>query len=611
MSKVLKTYKDRLTVANRKFEREAKDKIERFRRYYRGIQWGKEETLYSDKTVDNMVFSNIRTIMPAINLQNPKIFVAARKKPHRTKGGIFDTLSASAIYELLINYHWGELEIKRQTDKCLLDALLGPWGIMWMGYTAKTEKIQDGEEIEVNEIIKEDSAFAVRLSPMDFRMDAEAKDSHGEDAGWVARRWIKPLSDVKKDPRFKNTGNLKANTKAKTDFTSSDGLEVSSPSKSDKFQGSDDFDRVEGWEIWDRKNGKLITLVESHDKLLQEDKWPLELDGFPCEILYFNENPDEQFPLADTEIYIPAQDELNRMRSCQLAHIRNVSQRKYIGNETKFDNISDEECKLTNGADGTVVWANGDPTNAMVPMKDANISQDLYITLNSMKNNIRETQGVGQFEQGVAQKFDTATEPALIAQGLTIRRSERIALLEDFILHIARKLGKILQQTLEPGDIPLNQEQFQFAQQFAPKKLEKIAGEGTEVLLPWLNFSKEDIKGDYNFNIDVGSTAPINQEQRKQDLITLHQLLAGNPFIEQEESTRRTLEVFGEKDTDRLMKSGEEVARQAQAEQQAAGQAELQDREMKSEVDLTKTKMKTDSARETTLIKALSQRGGR
>ena len=237
-----KAWKDRLTVAHRKFEAEAKDKIKTFRDYYRGDQWSSDGAgAYSDKTVDNMVFANIKTIMPAINLQNPKIFIDARKKPHRTKDGVFDTLTASAIFELLINYHWRELKIKRQSDKCLLDALLGPWGIIWMGYTARTEKVQDGTEIEVNEVIKEDSAFAVRISPNDFRMDPEASDSHGEDAGWVARKWIKPLDDVKKDPRYKNTSNLKANTRAKTTFTNKSGLTVSSPSK-DQLQGSDDFE---------------------------------------------------------------------------------------------------------------------------------------------------------------------------------------------------------------------------------------------------------------------------------------------------------------------------------------------------------------------------------
>ena len=607
--KALKQWKQRVTIAKRKFNAEAKDKIEKARKYYKGDQWGGNIAGYKDKTVDNMVFSNIRTIMPSINLQNPKIFVTARKKPHRTKDGIFDTMAASATFELLTNYYWRELEIKVQSDKCLLDALLSGWGIMWQGHTTKTEKVQGGKEIEPNELIKEDSPFAIRIAPEDFLTDPEAKCADLSDARWVARRWVLPLNDVKKNPKYKNTKLLKATTRAKTTFTDKkSGLSVLSPSDTD-FEGAIDLDRVEGWEIWDRENDKLITIVDSHDKFLQnEDGWPLEFGGgFPAEILYFNDDPDSQFPISDTEIYLGAQDELNRLRSLQLSHIRNVSQRKYIGNSSKFDEIGDEEMKLTDGSDGTVVWANGDPTNAIIPLKDANISQDMYITINSLKNNIREQVGVGSFEQGVAQKFDTATEPALLKQGLSIRRSERIAILESFLMRIARKLGKILQQTLKEDSIPLESEQFDFAREYIPTKLEKIVGEQeSQIIMPWLNFSKDDIAGDYNFRIDVGSTAPINQEQRKQDMVTLSQLMAGSPYIDGFESTKRTLEAFDEKDIDKLMKTQEEVQQQSQQAQEQALQTEIAKDQPKRDTDLQKTQMKTTSNERTTLMKLLA-----
>ena len=70
------------------------------------------------------------------------------------------------------------------------------------------------------------------------------------------------------------------------------------------------------------------------------------------------------------------------------------------------------------------------------------------------------------------------------------------------------------------------------------------------------------------------------------------------------------MEAFGEKDTERLMKPAEEVAQEQQAAQQAEGQAGLAERQMKDQTDLRKTQMKTDSARETTIIKALAGRRG-
>lgn len=168
-----------------------------------------------------------------------------------------------------------------------------------------------------------------------------------------------------------------------------------------------------------------------------------------------------------------------------------------------------------------------------------------------------------------------------------------------------------MQQTLKPQEIPLNAQQFEFAQENAPNKLEKIVGEGnSQVILPWLNFSAEDIAGDYNFEIDVGSTAPINQEKRKQDVLTLTQILQGNPLIDDEESTRRVLEAFGEKDTDRLMRDPQEVAQESQQAQQQALQTEIAKDQPKRDNDLQKTQMKNDTAEKTTLMKVLGANKG-
>ena len=62
------------------------------------------------------------------------------------------------------------------------------------------------------------------------------------------------------------------------------------------------------------------------------------------------------------------------------------------------------------------------------------------------------------FEKGGAEKFDTATEPALIQQGTNMRRDERGSMLEDFICRNVRKIASILQQTLIEKDFALEQE---------------------------------------------------------------------------------------------------------------------------------------------------------
>lgn len=611
----VEVWKSRVEVSKRKFK-PLNDNIKVNRNYYRGNQWrtstGDDDFIdrFKNKAVDNMVFANIQTIRPSINFRNPRIFVGAKKKPFLKDQVLFDTTASALILEMVLNHYYVELEIKRQVDKALTDALIGPWGFIQIGYTFETEAIDDGDEL-----IQSNSPFVKRISPMDVIVDSSAKDSHLEDAEWMAFRWVKRLEDVKKSKKYKNTATLKANHVVKTDFNSSE-----STSTSMNIQGdAEEWSRVEGWDIWDKKNNKLITYVSGHDKFLQDREWPLDFDGFPVEVLFFNENPDELFPVGDVDIYRYSQDELNMVRSMQLDHISRISSRKFVAKDTAFDDNATEERKLMFGGDGTVLFTKGDPTTAIVPLKDANVSQDMYLTLNQLKQAIREGQGIAVFEQGVGQKFDTATEPALIAQGVSTRRAERGAILEDFLKRTMRKVAQILQQTMESTEVPLTTEQFDEVRQPAEgrlgnikNRLAKIAGpEESTILSPWLtDVSKDDIQGEYEYNIDVGSTKPINEQERKKDILELSNLIGNSPqfagLIKPGEALKRIFEAYDVRDFEKLLKSPEEL----QAEQEAAAQEidpELERQQLKSQTDLQKTQMKSETQLQTAAMKSQTE----
>jgi hypothetical protein len=594
----LKDWKLRKATADRAFKDKAESQIKLYRRYYRNDQWTEGTSgRYRDRIVVNMVFSNIKTIMPSINLRRPKYFVSAKKKPHQLPGGeVFDTNQAANATEILINYYFNEIQMKKEADKVLLDALLGPWGVMQFGYTLKTEKIQNGKLIETNELMGAEAPFAIRRSPLDLRVDPMATDHQLGDAGWIALRWVRPLASVKADPKYSNTSGLKANWSMVKEAERKSILTTVSPTD-DNIDSSAVFDMVEGWDIWDKENGRLMTLVEGHNNWLQDRDWPLEYENFPVETLYFNENPDELFPVSDVEIYIHEQDELNRLRSLALTHTQNISERKYLTRKGAFED--DDLEQVLHGGDGATAEVAGDPTTAMWPIKDAMVSQDIYINSRQVQEDIRMESGVGGFEQGGVRNFDTATEPALIQQGINIRRDERTGLLEDFYIRGAKQLGQILQQTLRKTSVPLDEDAFRSAQERSRSLLEKItSAEDVVVLRPWLNLSKEDIQGEFEFNMEVGSTKPINQEQRKADAVGGKQLLGESPNIDQWEMDKRVLEAFEAKDIDKLLKPKEQVGQEQQAAQQAALQAEIAKDQPKRETDMAKTQAKNETSKE-------------
>ena len=595
MANDLKDWKIRKALADNAFKDKAEENIKLWREYYRGNQWLQDTgTRYKDKVVVNMVYSNIKTIMPSINLRNPKYFISAKKKPFQTPSGMFDTNRGALFVEILLNHYFRELKLKQQYDKCLLDALIGPWGVMQYGYTVKTEKIKNDETLEVNELIKSESPFAIRRSPLDLRVDPAAMDSTLADARWVALRWVKDLHEVKNNPKYKNVGNLKANFS----LTDQEGLQnlFSSMNKNTSQEVDPTlYKMVEGWDIWDKRDGRLMTMVEGHNKWLRDEDWPLDFEGFPVETLYFNENPDELYPVSDVDIILAEQDELNRIRALQLDHIRRISQRKYLTQQQSID--EDEIEKLMSGGDGTVGLTNGNPENAMLPLRDAPISQDLYIVGRQIQEDIRNESGISQFEQGGVRNFDTATEPALIQQGINIRRDERTSVLEDFYERGARQIAKILQQTLKTTDVPLNQQAFEQVRQADESDLAKIAGaEGAKMLQPWVTMDKDDIQGEYEFDIEVGSTRPVNETQRRNDALQVGQALQGNPYIREREGTKRFLEAFDVKDLEGLLKSEEEVQQQQQAAQKTALEAEIAKDQPKIQNDLQKTAMKSETS---------------
>ena len=612
--KDLSRWKDRLHVANRKFDKEVKDNIRRWRDYYRGKQWHGENTMYEDQIVVNMVFQNMRTILPAINFRNPRIYATAKKKPYRVEGNqLYDTLQGAMVLEMILNHYYNELSVKRQADKTLLDAGLGPWGIMRIGYTTESEKVQDDNLLEINELIRSESVYAVRISPNDFRVDPEAVDSHLEDARWVAYRWVKTVEDVKRNPRYKNVHNIKKNFTVKTDF--SKGTQTVGESR---LYGSEatEWDRVEGWDIWDKKEHRLITIVDDHDKLIQEADWPLDYEGFDCEILYFNENPDELIPISDVDIYMGQQDELNRVSSLGLTHVRNVASQKYGVQENMVD--QQELRNLTHGPPTSIITTKGKPQESIHAYKTQVVSQDIYMWRNMMKSDIREAYGSAAFERGAAEKFDTATEPALIAQSINLPREERRAIFEEFIKRVVRKMGQVLQQTLTKRDFALTQGQFEEAQKGMPSKLEKIVGpEGSTIIAPFFNASKDDIQGEYDYALEVGSMQPVNQRERKQDAITLYRLLQENPLINQLEGTKQLLEAFERKDLEKLIRDPKEVAQEAQQAQQQALQSQIAVDQPKRDTDLKKTVIKSQTSKEiegsksrTTLLTALIGKNG-
>ena len=535
--KRLREYQELLHLADQRYKAECEPIVDRMTAYFRGNQWPKFESAKSiPPFVVNFLFADVKVMVPALSLRAPRVFCKptqattlmpdgrlAQLVPTVNAAGQPDlvpipVIEAAQAKERLVNWRWRELRTKYQIRRALIDALLAPFGMVKLGYTVETEKIDTSEEpelVEANELIKANAPFAVRWSPKDVRVDCEARYPDLSDARFVAFGWTARVEDVKKNPRFKNTRNLRSNTQIKTDF----GAEGSTPASHGRAGGmgmaSDFYERVQLWELWDKMRHKRIVLADDYESELEYVDWPHAYENFPAETLCFTEHPDQLYGPPDLYQILYQQDGYNQTTALAVNHIRRFL-RKYLVKLGTLDEKEKEKFELP--IDGLMIDVNdADPSSAVVPLKDANIPADWWTGRASLLADHDRISSISDFARGVAEKVDTATEAGIIQSNMSIRINDSRDVVEDFAARISRQLLAIDAQTFDPHTmIPV------------------VGPDGALALGKFITVeSREQLQAETDVEVEIGSMQPQNVMRRKQDVLQLYAILRGDAMVNQ------------------------------------------------------------------------------
>ena len=533
--KSLNEYKEVLHIAHSRWEAEAKPIIERMNLYFRGQQWPKVENIRSiPPHVVNFILSDIKVMLPALSLRSPRVFckptqatmilpdgrVAMMIKDQNGQDVPVPVIEAAKAKETLINWRWRELRIKQQVRRTLQDSLLAPFGVMKIGYTLETEKVSlggaEGDDalIESNELIKSNAPFAVRWSPSAFRVDSEARYPDLSDAGFVAFGWKARLDDVKRNPRFKNTRNVPTTVELKTDFKTT-GAESPSRSRPSGALEEHFYQRVQLWELWDKRRQKRIVLADDHDKELEYVDWPEAYENFPAETLYFTEHPDQLYGPPDLYQVLYQQDGYNQTTALIINHIRR-SLRKYLVQTGTMD--EKEKQKFEEPIDMLLIEVMAQNVGeAVQPLKDANIPADWWVGRQSLRDDHDRVSAMSDFARGIAEKVDTAAEAGIVQSHLSVRTNDSRDFVEDFAARISRQLLQIDAQTFDPESmIPV------------------VGPDGALALGQFAQVqSRAQLQAETDVEVQIGSMQPENLARRKQDILQLYAILRGDPMVDQ------------------------------------------------------------------------------
>jgi hypothetical protein len=512
-SEILGKYRSHLDYSKRWRTNEQYDQLwQRLINLYRGKQY--RQPLPYDRLLVNISFATINVLAPAVSVGRPKINVNPRTPEDGDK---------AILTEAIINYWWQHYDCQDEFQRAVKDFLILGHGWLKAGYRfVEVEKVDDIEdtadeiaapptsEMEANTIIKEDRPFLERVDPFDMFVDPDGCSMN--DIRWIAQRIRRPLKDVKADKRYNATARQEVSATSYSRYGNgyNGPGNYLSPAIDSATSSSPDQGYADIWEYYDIEAGTISVFSETGDKfLIKPTKIPFVF-GHPFIMLRNYEIPGFFYPMGELEAIEPLQYELNQTRTQMMNHRKRYS-RKYIFREDAFDD--DGRAALVSDEDNVIVAVKGQENlaNVIQPVPAIINPPEFYNQSNLITNDIDRVSGVSEYQRGAVPEIRrTATEAAIAQDAANARASEKLIIIEKGIARCAERLIMLAQQYLT-----------------GEQTVRIIGSESAPV---WLTFDKDYIAGEFDFQVEAGSTAPVNESFRRQMALQMVDAMA--PFAQ-------------------------------------------------------------------------------
>jgi hypothetical protein len=532
----VKRWQERITAANKVYDAWAtKYKVKKLLAYYCGQQSDEDDTY-----ILNLIFPTIETNQPSLLFNRPHVKVEP-KPPYaddpESSVAMRATLCADTVQSFIDK---AEVGFKIQTLLALRDANF-QFGVIETGYSAdwidnphagkpvlkeNNDPMLDSEGnalVQPEQLPQSEALYVKAIPPSSVRVSHLGKNVL-TDNDWVGYFEWAYLEDVKRNPKYRHTSDLKAS-----------GQDKDLPSGS-----AQDEDRerrvgmVKLWKIWDLRVKVKHVLADGYTKYLVEgEPWTY----LPLSVLKFYEIPREFYPLPPVFNWLSPQDEYNESRQQQKVH-RQRFNRHYTVHQGGID--QDELEKVTRGPDGSWAWRNT-PDDPIIPVQDAKQDGAAWNNLAVTKDDFQQITGVSGDQRGSAES-ETATQANIIDVRSRIRESAQRVVVADWLSDICLKMLLCLREKMQlPFWIQTN---VDLQGPMAEPEALRVAAIWQEIT------AKELGTTDLDVSVDITSLSPVSEDQKRQEWLTGVLPLITNPtmamvFSLSDVLMRKTLGFFG------------------------------------------------------------------
>lgn len=479
------------------------------------------ESMFTMEKKYNILWSNIRTLLPAVYAKKPKSQVERRFKDNDPVARC-----ASQILERALQFeidHYSDYDNALRSS--ILDRLLPGRGVAWVRYEPHyiggmgNPETDDG--LQVTEVVENEEAedrqvVDYECSPTDYVYWKDFRCSPArtwEEVTWVARRVY-----MTKDEGIERFGE---------DFARIPMTHEPIGIKEMKDAGIDVTELKKGvvWEIWDKPTGKAIWIAEGWPEILDEQDDPLELEGFfPCpKPLFATLTTDSVVPVPDYYQYQDQADELDQVtnriakltEACKVVGVYDASQ-------TGIQRM------LQEGVDNVMIpvdtWAafaeRGGVKGAVdfMPLADViGALQQLYASREQIKQVIYEVTGLSDIIRGASVATETATAQQIKSQYASLRLKEMQGDVARFASDLLRIKAQIMCQFYKPETlIQMSGMASSLDAQYIPQALQLLKDQPAR-----------------NFRIEVATDSLVELDEAGEKQSRLEFMQAASQFLQQ------------------------------------------------------------------------------
>ena len=485
---------------------------------YRGLHYSKKSS--KDRAVINLAFATINVIGPSVAVNNPRITCNARRP---------DAAPQSLFAEEVVNYDWRTHRFQSEVRRAVKDWLILGHGWIKAGYKFVQEpvvkKAPDVEEPENDEDegvddrvpvegnveselhITQNRPFLERVSPHDMFVDPDCVTL--ETARWVAQRVTRPVADVQVDSRYQ------ASTRSKVTGNRASKLDEPHHPKNRNSSNNAEapLNYVDVWEYYDLRKRVVCVFADGCDEgfLIKPKPIPFAF-GHPFMMLRNYDVPDFFYPMGELEAIEDLQHELNDVRT-RMMEQRRKYRSKYLYDKDAFTGTALSSLE-SQSDDEMVPVQNGRSLDEVLrPVQTMITPAEFFTGANMVQDDIRQVTAVSDYMSGQLPDIRrTATEASLIQDQAQSRAADKLAQLELFIAGCAERVIMLRQQFMTGEEM-----------------VRVVGSEATDQPI-WLNIDRDYIAGQFDFEVEAGSTQPRNETFRRQSASQLVDAMA--PFTE-------------------------------------------------------------------------------